>query len=102
MKNYNTPAFWYVEKTDHGEGNVEIKILKDEPHPTHAPFWTICKVNTCMGGAESEANALLIAAAPEMLAALEQVFVEMDLKTRTQFKAFDAVRAAIVKATASY
>ena len=98
--NEHTPAFWYVEKTALGDNNVEIKILKDEPHPTHAPFWTICKVNSCMGD-ESEANALLIAAAPEMLAALKQVFVEMDLKSRSQFKTFAKVRAAIEKATST-
>lgn len=47
------------------------------------------------------ANALLIAAAPDMLAALQDVFVEMDLKTCSQFKTFAKVRAAIEKATST-
>ena len=45
--------------------------------------------------------ARLIAAAPDMLAALKQVFVEMDLKTCSQFKTFAKVRAAIEKATST-
>lgn len=99
MKNNNTPAFWYVEKTDHGDNNVEIKILKNEPHPTHAPFWTICKVNTCMGGAESEANALLIAAAPEMLAVLEEA--ETVLRESGRLGMAGCVRDVISKATST-
>ena len=45
--------------------------------------------------------ARLIAASPDMLAALKQVFVEMDLKTCSQFKTFAKARAAIEKATST-
>ena len=73
-----------------------------------APQWTVGKICECLvilpnrsKPDETEANAHLIAAAPDMLAALKQVFVEMDLKSRSQFKTFAKVRAAIEKATST-
>jgi hypothetical protein len=50
---------------------------------------------------DSEANARLIAAAPELLAALQLILDDYDngYDTVLQFKAVDATRAAIAKAT---
>lgn len=72
------------------------------------PLWLVCN---CIGNlddspSEEEANARLIAAAPELLAAVENLLDVMDLETDAQ-KEFskqtqeiiDAAYAAIAKAT---
>jgi heterodisulfide reductase subunit B len=68
MNTPHTPGPWR-----HGVSYPDgIDIIKDEAHPTHQPYWTVCKVNTCMGS-ESEANARLIAAAPDMRQLLQDI-----------------------------
>lgn len=59
----------------------------------HGPF-----IDDVYDEEEAEANARLISAAPDMLEALELVFNEMDLKTKSQFNCFDKVKRAIAKA----
>ena len=51
-------------------------MKKDAPRPDDiAPTWVVANVNLCMGQ-ESEANARLIASAPELLAALQECITE--------------------------
>ena len=99
MNTPHTPSPWR-----HGVSYPDgIDIIKDEAHPTHQPYWTVCKVNTCMGS-ESEANAKLIAAAPELLALAEHIEAMHDDDYLTGHPEWLAIveeaRAAIAKATA--
>lgn len=63
------------------------------------PFRSVCEMN----GNNNEPNATLIAAAPDMLAALEIIFtnsITLDLKKDPHHRAIqDAAFAAITKAT---
>jgi hypothetical protein len=96
MNTPHTPGPWR-----HGVSYPDgIDIIKDEAHPTHQPYWTVCKVNTCMGS-ESEANARLIAAAPELLAAsFELLEILRDMPKGPQHDAMVKLHHALAKATA--
>jgi hypothetical protein len=71
MEAKHTPGPWF--KGCHcGVGREEIHqiLANDKRDDDIDPTWVVADVNCCMGK-ESTANALLIAAAPELLAALE-------------------------------
>ena len=92
----HTQGPWRLE-TDYPKGFL---ILKDEPHPSHDPVWTVANVNACMG-AESKSNARLIAAAPELLAALKamlSMFRDHEQYDDDSAQVIAEARAAISKA----
>ena len=101
MNRPHTPSPWR-----HGVSYPDgIDIIKDEAHPTHQPYWTVCKINTCMGS-ESEANAKLIAAAPDLLEQLTQLATSYAYwlprygdPEAVNSQLMQNVRAAIAKAT---
>lgn len=70
---------WYIGTTPTGETHAEVKCCAAVPHTREQ---------------EHEANARLIAAAPDLLAALKGVLRVADRKTDE----FDAARAAIIRA----
>lgn len=94
MKNTqkHTDGPWRLE-TDYPKGFL---ILKDEPHPSHDPVWTVANVNACMG-AESKSNARLIAAAPDLLQATKD-FLLLAAFHDWEGAAIDFAKATLAKA----
>lgn len=103
MQKQHTPGPWVVTAVGSCHGihpaaseNERDDICRITPHNYHPDGWPAAKV-------EAEANARLIAAAPDLLAALQALVGEADLgeidhedETR---RLLDVARAAIAKAT---
>lgn len=88
----HTPGPWTVTKAEVGYNFREVV----------APgFGVVCEVGDW--SAHNEANARLIAAAPDLLAALKAAVAELDEKTYGEDLCFDhdQMRAAIAKAEAA-
>ena len=101
MKNH-TPGPWLAIDTrdndiDGWQGAFGI-LAEKQPIGVHCN--DICTVWTRAGKERTNANAALIAAAPDLLAALESL---MDIESRGRImpigKEWDSARAAIAKAT---
>lgn len=107
-----TPGPWSVD-TDIDDGYGETSVIsywvRGAPHPNAPGFDGLvvaAVVKDCVEN--SEANAKLIAAAPELLAALEALtadrlfYIEGDTsgQMNVAVKAYEVARAAIAKATA--
>lgn len=91
----HTHGRWYVD-------GHEIKVLRPEREQLGAGVAeTVCTMESSLPPAETVANAALIAAAPELLEALEDMtdYVDrcMQLGSRGQ-KVMTAARAAIARA----
>lgn len=93
-----TPGPWTFS-TDNQFGDTRFYIAQQEGAPYTPHYSDVATViaETCVGDqlAIQEANARLIAASPELLAALQGVLRVADRATDE----FDAARAAIAKAT---
>lgn len=96
----HTPGPWrYVHGCIYaGEEHAGLRLIiaiPTEPKNSDHPSPEIFSAEYNTHEAVEKANALLIAAAPEMLAALQAVVLVADRKTNE----FDLARAAIAKAT---
>lgn len=97
----HTPGPWRVEHTgDYADDPVKVvKICYPDGQQRH-----LAKVYDCYlpGDGDGDANARLIAAAPDMLAALEAMRDAWDMEgresVRARGEAMTAIRAAIAKA----
>lgn len=78
----HTPAPWKIHKTP------------NDPDFTHEIFG-VCSVYV---GENSEANARLIAAAPELLEALQNIVIDYTPKDGSDKRALEAAKSAIAKA----
>lgn len=112
MNTQHTPGPWKVVTEHHphhmGGKHTERRIFTEWKHPQLKDCYPV--VNTSLGIGETkegkprfmcwleEADARLIAAAPELLEALEQLVMEREGHYSTQ-QAWDEARAAIAKAT---
>lgn len=91
MKTQHTPGPWHLSK-----GKNYVRKLS--PTLTDAPQdYNICELNCMVGNPEFEANARLIAAAPDMLEALEEIAANWGNPARA-LKRLASVKAAIAKA----
>ena len=63
----HTPGPWKVREPDHFVDGLAHMVVSEHPQEG---YWHIAEMGAHNGRAESEANARLIAAAPEMLEAL--------------------------------
>jgi len=103
--NTHTPAPWILGEPLPDENRIQI-MKKDAPRPDDiAPTWVVANVNLCMGQ-ESEANARLIAHAPDLLDACKALLKAeaMQQGERNGYimgiisQAIDKARAAIANA----
>ena len=95
-----TPGPWYVVEEDHsddsGNGPVSLAISTYEDDSVDAIAW----INTMNPNKTEQANARLIAAAPDMLAALQRIQKDLrDGPIDGEFPVRDMVDAAVSKAT---
>jgi hypothetical protein len=90
----HTPGPWCVETRAH-PGSIDICTDEHEP-------WFIAEVCKSVGfdGFDGEANARLIAAAPELLAAAKMYMdrIKVDGESNYQLEAYYALEAAVNKA----
>jgi hypothetical protein len=76
MKTNHTPSPWILGEPLTKENRIQI-MHKDAQRPDDiAPTWVVANVNLCMGE-ESEANARLIACAPELLDACKKALAAL-------------------------
>ena len=68
----HTPGPWKVREPDHFVDGLAHMVVSEHPQEG---YWHIAEIGTHNGRKESEANARLIAAAPEMLEALKEAQV---------------------------
>ena len=92
METKHTPGPWILHPTAHHPAVRSIGTPDTGPR-------RICTVGTMNGNPVDKANARLIAAAPELLAALIDVLPE--LESVGPMKKFEKARAVIAKATTS-
>jgi hypothetical protein len=85
MSTKHTPGPWSVER----DGNGELAIYAYRTHLTHG--------DSPLSLETREANARLMAAAPEMLAALREAYLSLECRHHTQVTT-TIVKAAIDKA----
>ena len=91
----HTPGPWLIEAQNCHFGDIATVHNTDEKWVTiYAPHW----METGMDEKEQSANARLIAAAPELLEALQMLMNDPG-EDRIKSSAWDAARAAIAKAT---
>ncbi len=95
MNNQHTPGPWGVsQRPDQG-----IYDLHAAGHPrAFAVVQSVCDANCSMGSIETHANAILIAAAPDLLKAL-QGLLSADFLQHISDERIDKALAAISKAT---
>lgn len=95
----HTPGPWNVNTTKVDGAIVRWHIASDK----HGSVYPVCEhVIECEpSGAEQLANASLIAAAPELLVALEQALEQAIFPGVTISDAYNNARAAVAKATGS-
>ena len=94
----HTTARWEVAADDDNSKAIPSRRIRTFVNGTTRTLAVVHYPTTYTGsngGAEREANARLIAAAPDLLAALQGVLLVADRQTME----FDAARAAIAKAT---
>jgi hypothetical protein len=105
----HTPGPWEVETTETGSQYIDAKgkydygnqaVLVIAPNDCAAHPVADASANwTCRDGAECEANARLIAAAPDLLAALEEILSRYDDDNlKLTVDAIQASRASVKKA----
>ncbi len=86
----------------HTPGPWKLGRLGKSTQHIDGDLWSsFCKVYVVVGGEknqEGEANARLIAAAPEMFALLEECEKHMIISTQADMIRLDQIRAAIAKA----
>lgn len=88
----HTPAPWTAERNDHG-----WSVSGQAPRPDDYPkLWFIARTES--NEPEDEANARLIAAAPDLLAACKLLLTFTEDVRLGLGAAFDVTRAAIAKA----
>jgi hypothetical protein len=95
MKTKHTPGPWNVDKEIDDKGNTHIDI-RAEPIYKGSVGFQVCSVNEFEDFKSQGANAALIAAAPEMLAVLEQL--DLCRGPEDQTAAAIAIRNVIKKA----
>lgn len=90
----HTPGPWGYWDARQGDGDpyYVVDAITDGADPLNGGIQTI------MEGCTPEANARLIAAAPDLLAALEVAVAECDQYRGVRFVGIDVWRAAIAKA----
>jgi hypothetical protein len=90
MDETHTPGPWRVRGTNFGYTNCDVL---GPPHPDGGDYAPICRAN-------SEANARLIAAAPELLEACKELVQSLEVEKKRSgivCFGFEAAKAAILK-----
>jgi hypothetical protein len=87
MKTNHTPGPWATSRDAVPEGHTQVTIYAEASGKRVATAF------------ECDANAALIAAAPDMLALLDYLLVDMDAEPDEYPRWKDKIRAAIAKAT---
>ena len=86
----------------HTKGTWEIKTPNNSNQTIESEFGTICTIASPFGTDEAEANAKLIAAAPELLNFIKEyvILVSMEDTNYSDYEKFsDIAKALIQKAT---
>lgn len=96
MTTQHTPGPWH-KGIGNGEGFVFSDSGRTRLEEGGTTLYSVAQVNRGWNDLEDEANARLISAAPELLAALEGLLNA--LPSATTHPAIKAARAAIAKAT---
>ena len=93
----HTPGPWLIRKGD--EWTHDIVTIDGEMPDGTPSYWNVASANHLRD--EVKANVRLIAAAPDLLAALEALCRQMEFDDREPlgWESFKAARAAIAKAT---
>lgn len=96
----HTPGPWSVEYgVEYGETDRALNI-RCEPNDEDSGTF-ICEMQSSIGPAQTASNARLIAAAPELLAALDELTSRVDMVLYAKYVGHDRIakaRAAIAKA----
>lgn len=97
MTNNHTPGPWSYHKWGKGSGTRFGIETADHRHGI-ASVAPNENASTLLSMSEHEANARLIAAAPELLAALQKIFAWVDADCDPSIQSFDIARQAMNKA----
>ena len=103
MTQSHTPGPWHIEQFTSGYSKYEGRTISHRLESGN--MLRIARAYNVMGPNETDANARLIAAAPDMLAALQKLSDVFDMDEHDQDRAhaescaIDTARAAIAKAT---
>ena len=95
----HTPSPWWVDDFGNGDVRVVVDPVKGMPPPICDGRTFVCKLyQQDERGIDAKANARLIAAAPELLEALQAIMEDIDSEFGTDYD-YNKARAAIAKAT---
>jgi hypothetical protein len=100
----HTAGPWVARPDERDNGEWEV-VKRDRTKPNAEDPWFICACFDSADGHEAAANARLIAAAPELLEALEKLAAEAELADAIGYgwgAAREAARAAIAKARGEF
>jgi hypothetical protein len=102
MKTTHTPGPWSAHGQAIYAGDTYLAQCWDETsRELHTYKDAVGDIPVPSNGAEAQANARLIASAPDMLKALRGMVREINLGARMHTAPVEAARAAIAKATGS-
>ena len=98
MTTQHTPGPWHVG-IGNGDGSIFPEVGRTRLEDGGTTLYPIAQVNRGWNAVEDDANARLIAAAPDLLAALRFAESALDAYSGGESADLAVIRAAIAKAT---